>query len=138
MGWFTALFSSQTVVEKATDGLYNGIDKAFYTAEEKEGDQQKRIDMFMKLLPLTQDASPARRYIAMIIMLFWLIIGIDVLVLINLSLIFTTQTEMFKEAIKAIIEFANSYVLTPTSIVLGFYFLTHVTKPFAPSKGDKK
>lgn len=138
MGWLSTLFTSQTVVEKAVDGLYNGIDKAFYTAEEKEGDAQKRTDLFMKLLPLTQDASPARRSIAMIIMIFWLIVGVDILFLINLSIWFPSQKELFGDAIKAILTFAESYVLTPTSIVLGFYFLTQVTKPFAPAKGDKK
>lgn len=137
MGWLAKIFSSSTVVEKAAEGLYNGIDKSFYTAEEKEGDQQKRIDMFMKLITITQDASPARRSIALVIMSFWIFLGIDVVLLLNVSLFFPDHTKAISEVLVSIMDFAEKYVMTPTSIVLGFYFLTSITKPFAPSKKEK-
>ena len=137
MGWLSKIFSSTTVVEKAAEGLYNGIDKSFYTAEEKEGDQQKRIDMFMKLISITQDASPARRSIALVIMSFWMFLGFDVVFLLNISLLFPENSKAISEVLMAIMKFAEDYVMTPTSIVLGFYFLTQITKPFAPSKKEK-
>jgi len=57
MGWFTSLFGStkaaETVVETAAKGIYNGIDKAWYTPEEAS-------ETFSNLLKLAYDDNSNR------------------------------------------------------------------------------
>lgn len=55
MGWFTKLFSSAEVIKDVS----SGIDKAFYTDEEK-------AEGFAKLLQLYEPFKLAQRYLALI------------------------------------------------------------------------
>lgn len=53
------LFGSDKVVGKAVDGVYNGIDKLFYTDEEKK-------DNFKILLKLYEPFKIAQRFLSLI------------------------------------------------------------------------
>ena len=57
MGWFGKLFSSSEVVKDITSGISNGIDKSFYTDEEK-------ADSFHKMLALYTPFKIAQRILA--------------------------------------------------------------------------
>lgn len=65
MDFIKGIFSSK-VAEKAVDGIYNGIDKAFYTPEEEAIAKQKQLDTKLKLLPLFAPFKLAQRVLA-----FW-------------------------------------------------------------------
>lgn len=60
-----SLFTPDTA-NKAVDGIYNGIDKAIYTEEEKAEMTQKQIETKLKMLPLFEPYKLAQRYIAII------------------------------------------------------------------------
>ena len=57
------IFSSRTV-DKAVDGIYNGVDMAIYSDEEKAIAQQKATDTKLKMLPLYEPFKLAQRYMA--------------------------------------------------------------------------
>ena len=67
---------SPEIATKTVDGIYNGIDKAFYTDEEKAEALQKQVDTKLKLLPLFEPFKLAQRVIAIsftinFILAFW-------------------------------------------------------------------
>lgn len=73
MGWFTNIFGSTekaaALVDKAADGIYNGVDKMFYTEEEKADAQRQGWAMyldFIRIAYLDQNSirSVTRRWIA--------------------------------------------------------------------------
>jgi hypothetical protein len=75
MAWYSwfkssdkAIDTAAGVVEKVSDGLYNGIDMAFYTDEEKAIDQRKKNELIYKFWELTTkentQQSLARRELA--------------------------------------------------------------------------
>ena len=75
MKWLTGLFGSskniETIVETGAKGLYNGLDKAFYTKEEQANDRTKRTEAFLKFFALTTDQNSkravTRRWLAFIV-----------------------------------------------------------------------
>lgn len=76
MGWFGKLFSSDTV-DKAVDGVYNGVDKMFYTDEEKAEARQKVFETKIEMLKHFEPFKLAQRYIAIIhtvnfVIAFWI------------------------------------------------------------------
>lgn len=130
-----SVLSSKSVVEKAADAAINGLDAIWHTPEEKEGDRQKRMDQALKFLELTKGSSPARRHIAMIVMALWAIVGLNIIILMNLSGfvdpvivesasgdIITTNPRI-DAVIKNLTNFAGSYIMPPSAGVLGFYFM---------------
>jgi len=119
------VLSSPSVVEKAADGVINGLDAMWHTPEEKEGDRQKRTDQALKFLELTKGASPARRNIAMIVISLWAIAGLNILVLLNIAFV-VEDPATINLAIDRLTEFAIDYVAKPTGLVLAFYFLKNI------------
>ena len=119
------VLSSKSVVEKAADGAMKGLDAVWYTPEEKEGDRQKRLDYALKFLEMTKGASPARRQIAMIVMIMWSVAGVNILILLNVAALVDDPTAI-NLAIDRLTEFSIDYVAKPTGLVLAFYFLKNV------------
>ena len=83
MDFLKGLFSPH-VVNKTVDGIYNGVDKMFYTDEEKAEAQQRQADTKLKLLPLFEPFKLAQRFIAIIItvnffLAFW--VGVAILLI---------------------------------------------------------
>ncbi|MFK5947952.1 MAG: hypothetical protein QM500_04165 [Methylococcales bacterium] len=64
LGW---LFGGSGAADKAVDSISSGIDKMFYTDEEKADASQKGFDTFIKWQEATQPQNVARRLIALII-----------------------------------------------------------------------
>ena len=64
LGW---LFGGSKAADKTVDSLSNGIDKMFYTDEEKADGRQKGFDSFIKWQEATQPQNLARRLIALIV-----------------------------------------------------------------------
>jgi len=79
---FGNLFNSNSA-EKVVDGIYNGIDMAIYTPEEKAVALQKQIDTKLNLMPLFEPFKLAQRYIAIMftvnfLLAFWVAVGLFV------------------------------------------------------------
>lgn len=130
MGFFKNLFSTETVVEKAANGVYNGLDALVHTGEEKEQDYQSRLNIYLKFLELTKGSSPARRMIAKFIMVMWFVVGMDLIILYNVAIfidlfIDTAVIDLY-EGIGMLQVFAIDYVAKPTALVLAFYYGAHV------------
>lgn len=76
MNWLMSLFGSGDksgkLMEKAADGLYSGIDKLFYTDEEKAEAAQKTHETFLDFAKLAYDQnsirSVTRRWLAFMVM----------------------------------------------------------------------
>lgn len=66
MSIWQTLFSSGKTIEKVGDGIYNGIDKAFYTDEEKALDNQKLIKIKMDMLKAYEPFKIAQRLLALV------------------------------------------------------------------------
>jgi len=94
MGFFSSIFTPD-VASKAVDGIYNGIDKAFYTDEEKAEAVQKQLDTKLNLLPLFEPFKLAQRYIALLfasnfLLAFW----VGTLILLYLPDSFTEYVQL--------------------------------------------
>lgn len=73
MGWFSNIFGSAekatAIVDKAADGIYNGVDKMFYTEEEKADATRQGWAMYLEFIKMAyfdQNSirSITRRWIA--------------------------------------------------------------------------
>jgi hypothetical protein len=71
MGIFDKLFGSDKQLDKLTTGAVNGLDKIFFTAEEKSEANQKLSEWYLKYLEATQPQNLARRLIALIVVSLW-------------------------------------------------------------------
>ena len=67
MGFFTTLFSTQKVIDaipetagKVVDGVISGVDKLFFTDEEKTEASQKAMDSIYSFIKTTMDESSIR------------------------------------------------------------------------------
>jgi len=77
LGW---LFGGSSAADKTVSSIASGVDKIFYTAEEKSEASQKGFELFIEYQKATQPQNVARRLIAMIITaLFALLLLIAVL-----------------------------------------------------------
>lgn len=65
MGLWANLFGSSKVVDTVVDGVYNGVDKAFYTDEEKAENNLKKADLKIKMLKAYEPFKMAQRFIAL-------------------------------------------------------------------------
>lgn len=119
--WITGLFgsSSNTVVETAAKGIYNGLDAMFFTDEEKAEFRQKQADTVIKFAEIAYDEnsirSVTRRWLA------FMVIGPAMLLIVVASICqpFAPEYSAFLfEVFKQLIPWAGG--------VLMFYFGPHL------------
>lgn len=118
------LFGSADTVKTVIDGVYNGIDKTFFTDEEKAEFGQKRNEWLLQYMTATQPQNVARRVIAFIVVGTWAMVITILVVALVVETAFTLTSTMSDELYKLL----KDIILQPFNIVLGFYFLTHVVK----------
>ena len=84
MGLFDFLNSTSNAADKAMDGIINGGDKLFFTAEEKAEYAQKAAELWLKIQEAIREEgsirSLTRRYIAVISTAVYLLFGITSIV----------------------------------------------------------
>ena len=80
MGFFGSLFGNENVINKAVDGVYNGLDKVMYTDEEKADMAIKRSNLHIKFLKAYEPFKIAQRFLA-------LIVGIPYMIFMSISAI---------------------------------------------------
>lgn len=71
MSLFSWLTGGKGAAEKAADGIYNGLDKMFYTDEEKADAAKARGQLYIEYQKATMPQNVARRLIALIVMGVW-------------------------------------------------------------------
>jgi hypothetical protein len=126
--FFASLFTPSTV-EKVADGVYNGLDKAFFTDEEKSDASQKVLDWKLKWMEATAPQNVARRFIAIVVTLLW---ALNVLIMLAARALGCMGYAEY--ALKVMVDVVG----TPFSIIVGFYFLAHITKGFGRAAAAKE
>ena len=111
--------------EKVIDGAVNGIDKLFFTDEEKSDASAKILDWKLKYLDATKPQQVSRRFIAIVITLLWAVLVVAMLVAKALG------ADSYAEYAVTVMK---DIVALPFSIILGFYFLAHLTRNIGASK----
>ena len=97
--------------DDTTKAVISGIDKAWFTNEEKS-------EYFLKYLSATQPQNLARRLIAMAVVMLWAL-------LILVGLVAHFVGEAHGEFVFTILA---DVVAVPFSIIIGFYFAAHLAR----------
>lgn len=117
MGVASWLFGGD--VDKVIDHAASGLDALVFTDEEKSKAGQKILDWKLKYLTATAHQSLARRLIAVSITGLWIVLNLTGVIAKGFG------ADAFAGFV---FETLKENVNTPFSIVLGFYFLAHITK----------
>lgn len=126
MSFMGRLFGSENVIKKATEGVYNGVDSAFFTNQEKAGH-------FLGLLKAYEPFKLAQRMLMLVMtvpyVLVWIVcavlivasafVGNDCIVYPN---VITQCANPLSETAKTLGELNNETLGTPVALILAFYF----------------
>lgn len=122
MSFFGKIFGSQSVIKKAAEGIYNGVDYAFHTDQEK-------AEHFLKLLKAYEPFKLAQRFLALIIgipfVLVWVLCALMVVASVVMEPCLSEavcRSNRMMDAAKLLAEWNNQTLGEPLSIVLFFYF----------------
>lgn len=145
MSLWTELWGRGKTVDKVVEAGIDGIDAAFYTSEEEARDSISRAQMALEFLKALPNASIARRLIALLIVGFWMFVGLDYVFLVNYASFvcipgdFTAAAHACAPLYAAdrINQFMVDAVKEPVNWILGFYFLAHVVTGLASKKESK-
>lgn len=119
-----SIFGSSKNTETVVNGAVNGIDKLFFTAEEKSEASAKAGEWFLKYLEATQPQNLARRLIAIMIVALW-------------SLLIVAGVALYKfdaAYSQFIFDILADVVMNPFLMVMGFYFAAHVLRSWQGKK----
>lgn len=112
-GW---LFGGSKAADKTVDSISNGIDKMFYTDEEKADANKEAFKLFIEYQKATQPQNLARRLIALII------IGLFAL----LTLIVVVAWPLNPDYSDFILGVLSRNVLPLAVVVVSFYFYKRI------------
>ena len=115
-----AIFGSSKNTETVVDGAVKGLDKMFFTKEERSEANQKLSEWYLKYLAATQPQNIARRFIAVIVTLLW-----SALIIAGIVVRWWSY-----EASDYVFKILGEIVMQPFSIIIGFYFLTHAVRAY--------
>ena len=122
MGILSKIFGSNDVIKKAADGVYDGVDAAFFTTEEK-------AQHFKDLLKLYEPFKLAQRLLAAIICVPYMFVWILCACLYGASVAFdpcltdqACKSYQLLTVAQDLASFNNQMLATPVSIILAFYF----------------
>ena len=71
MSWFSKIFPSEKSVDKLVDASISGVDKLFYTDEEKADAKQKVLAWYLDLLAALKPFNVAMRILAIGVFSMW-------------------------------------------------------------------
>ena len=124
MGILDKLFGIDKQLDKLTTGAVNGLDKIFFTAEEKSEANQKLIEWYLKYLEATQPQNLARRLIALIVVSLWAFLILFGVLLYKMDMAWSAF----------VFSTLDNIVNNPFMIIVGFYFLTHAVRAYKNGK----
>lgn len=123
---FAAIFGSSKNTTTVVDGAVAGLDKMFFTDEEKSDASAKMSEWYLRYLAATQPQNLARRLIAIVIVALWAL-----LILVGVASYWFDETfSLF------VFDVLRDIVMQPFSIVLGFYFAAHVVRAWVGEKNE--
>jgi len=110
------LFGNENVIKKAADGIYNGVDAAFYTDEEK-------AKGFMNLLKGYEPFKIAQRLLALTVTIPFVVVWILVAAMfVAAGFVDPAYGTQIVESAKALGELNNGTLGMPVTLILSFYF----------------
>ena len=130
------MFGSDKAIEKTIDTVSNGLDKLYYSDEEKAEDAAKSRSeargMLIKWMESTQGQTLTRRTIAFAVIYSWLT-GILLSKLFQILSVWVDSPEKYETTARALSDLSGD-MDGVVMMVIGFYFaLPHLDK-FIPSK----
>lgn len=142
--FFSKLFGSDTAIEKTIDTVSNGLDKLYYSDEEKAEDAMKdrseARQMIVQWMAATSGQNLARRLIALSIVGVWL--GMYICASAgSMIAVWVGEPEKWIETSKLLFEFANG-LNDAVMLIIAFYFaapyMGDLTKGVLSRWGEKK
>lgn len=127
-GFLGKLFGTDKAAASVIDNISSGIDKLWYSDQEKSEDKAKAVregnEVYMEWLRSTSGSRLARRYIAVCVTTVWVLQYVAALVLsISVPWISTQTTiEAINLTIKAL-QANGDQMDAAMMLVMGFYFL---------------
>ncbi|WP_330926305.1 hypothetical protein [Candidatus Sororendozoicomonas aggregata] len=122
MSFFGKLFGSESVIKKAAEGVYNGVNYAFHTDQEK-------AEHFLKLLKAYEPFKLAQRFLALIIAVPFVVIWTLCALMIVVSALMepslseaVCRSSAVLESARLLADWNNETLGEPLSVVLFFYF----------------
>lgn len=123
MGIFSKLFSSSSTVQDVTKSVMSGVDKVWYTDEEK-------AEGFITLLKSYEPFKLAQRYIALIITIPYVLTWVLVALMYAIGGFVSPEaiegqlsySQHITQSANALGELSHETFSVPVSLVLGFYF----------------
>ena len=128
MGILSSIFSSSKERGKLVDGAVSGLDKMFYTEEEKADSYRDMREWWLRYLEASQPQNLSRRLLAFIVAAVWggLVIGG--------AAVYHFSVELSEYVFKVLEE----HVTGPFMLVMGFYFGAHVLRQVVGQVKGKK
>lgn len=117
MGILKMLFGSPEVAVKTAGTLAKGVDSLIYTDEEKAEARAKAMDWLSKYMEATQGQNIARRLIAVLVVIEWLL-------LINLGV--ALRLVSWLDESEYVFNVLDNLVKEPFMLIIGFYFLARI------------
>jgi len=120
MGFFSKVFDDKDVTQTLTKGLYDGIDKAVFTDEEKADMKIKTAQHFLNLLKAYEPFKLARRFLALTVTIPYVFVW-----LISAGMFVwggSTGDNNIVEVSKELAKWNNEVLGMPVALILGFYF----------------
>ena len=119
-----AIFGSSKNTETIVNGASAGLDKLFFTAEEKADTNAKVADWFLRYLEATNPQNLARRFIAFAVVALWCF-------LILLGVVAWQWNTSYADFVFATL---TDIVAVPFGIIIGFYFAAHIVRGWQQGK----
>lgn len=118
MSFWTRLFGDSDTVREIVSGAKAGIDMAIYTEEERAIAAKDVLEFRLRYMEATNPQNVARRAIALLIVGLWA-------VLVLIGVLAWPVSEAFSTHVFRVLD---EVVNQPASIIVAFYFLTHVVR----------
>ncbi|MTI13799.1 hypothetical protein [Sansalvadorimonas verongulae] len=122
MSFFGKLFGSDSVIKRAADGIYNGVDKAVFTKEEQ-------AEHFLKLLNAYEPFKLAQRFMALIFGIPYVLVWLTSATMFVIAAFMepcavdvVCQSVTVSSASKELASWNNETLGTPVALILAFYF----------------
>ena len=124
MGILSNIFGTSDNASKIVDGAISGIDKAFFTDEERAENGAKIAEWYLRYLEASQPQNLARRLIAICVVSLWIALVVFSVAIYRIDegwslYAFDTMTDV---------------VLNPFLMVMGFYYAAHVVRAWQGEK----
>ena len=138
MSFFGRLFGSDSVIQKAADGIYNGVDAIFHTKEE----QAKH---FLKLLKAYEPFKLTQRFVALAIAIPYVVIWMMCALMIVASAFMepclsdvVCRSSAVLDTARLLADLNNQTLGRPLAIVLFFYFGGGAAEGLVRARGAKQ